>query len=73
MVKSADLPMAIQSAQALLEASSKSSANRSIFQLLAIQDGLIYLVYEGGARRLPRAYPVSNRGPTSKYRRYTDI
>jgi hypothetical protein len=45
MVKSADLPMAIQSAQALLEASSKSSANRSIFQLLAIQDGLIFLGY----------------------------
>jgi hypothetical protein len=45
MVKSADLPMAIQSAQALPVDSKKSSANRNIFQLLAIQDDLFFLNY----------------------------
>jgi hypothetical protein len=40
MMKSGDLPMATQSAQALLVDSKKSSANRNIFQLLAIQDDL---------------------------------
>ena len=45
IVKSGDLPMATQSAQALLVDSKKSSANRSMVRLLAIQDGLIFLGY----------------------------
>jgi hypothetical protein len=45
MMKSGDLPMATQSAQALLVDSKKSSANRNIFQLLAIQDDLFFLNY----------------------------
>ena len=71
LVKTVDLPMATQPAQALPVASKKSSANRNIFPLLAIQDSLIFLDYFQDALRARSARRLSKVWLTSKCRRYT--